>query len=257
MLVVAALLAAGCGGSVGDAQDAPDRGQRALLEAVRARREHRPRRAARGAADQRRGRRLRPTATTYDFRVKRYDDGLSPRRPPSPTCATRSPTARSRSSTRAPASTRRGRRANAAGVPIGIVHQGGSGLVDPQKRPNVFRIVPTDHGLAFRFAEYLSRSSCGSPSCTRTRSTGRRARRRSTTRSRSTRRRSRPASTSPPTRPTSRRPCCAPARPADRAARLGRARHDRGRRARGPAQRLERADLRAAGRAPTRSSARS
>src|SRR4029079_16581975 len=29
------------------------------------------------------------------------------------------------------------------------------GLVDPAKRPNVFRIAPTDHGVAFRFAEYL------------------------------------------------------------------------------------------------------
>src|SRR4029077_6646461 len=47
-------------------------------------------------------------------------------------------------------------RAGTPGVAIGIVHQGGGELVDPQKRPNVFRIVPTDHGLAFRFAEYLS-----------------------------------------------------------------------------------------------------
>ncbi len=29
------------------------------------------------------------------------------------------------------------------------------GLVDPVKRPNVFRIAPTDHGMSFRFAEYL------------------------------------------------------------------------------------------------------
>ena len=28
------------------------------------------------------------------------------------------------------------------------------GLVDPDKRPNVFRIAPTDHGIAFRLAEY-------------------------------------------------------------------------------------------------------
>jgi branched-chain amino acid transport system substrate-binding protein len=42
-----------------------------------------------------------------------------------------------------------------AGIPIGIAYQGGIGLVDPQKRPNVFRIVPTDHGIAFRLAEYL------------------------------------------------------------------------------------------------------
>ena len=42
-----------------------------------------------------------------------------------------------------------------AGIPIGIVYDGASGLVDPEKRPNVFRIAPTNHGLAFRLAEYL------------------------------------------------------------------------------------------------------
>src|SRR5205823_5332347 len=36
-----------------------------------------------------------------------------------------------------------------------ITYQGGSGLVDPSARPNVFRIAPTDHGIAFRLAEYL------------------------------------------------------------------------------------------------------
>jgi len=41
------------------------------------------------------------------------------------------------------------------GVPICIVFDGGSSLVDPQTRPNVFRIAPTDHGVAFRLAEYL------------------------------------------------------------------------------------------------------
>jgi ABC-type branched-subunit amino acid transport system substrate-binding protein len=40
-------------------------------------------------------------------------------------------------------------------VPLGIVYQGGTGLVDPEERPNVFRIAPTDHGIAFRLAEYL------------------------------------------------------------------------------------------------------
>ena len=45
--------------------------------------------------------------------------------------------------------------AGRAHVPICIVYQGGIGLVDPVKRPNVFRIAPTDHGIAFRLAEYL------------------------------------------------------------------------------------------------------
>ena len=42
-----------------------------------------------------------------------------------------------------------------ADLPLGITYQGGVGLVDPQRRPNVFRIAPTDHGLAFRLAEYM------------------------------------------------------------------------------------------------------
>jgi branched-chain amino acid transport system substrate-binding protein len=41
------------------------------------------------------------------------------------------------------------------GVPIAITYDGGSGLVDADKRPNVFRIAPTNHGIAFRYAEYL------------------------------------------------------------------------------------------------------
>lgn len=45
--------------------------------------------------------------------------------------------------------------ANGAGLPIGIVYQGAASLVDAQARPNVFRIAPTDHGVAFRLAEYV------------------------------------------------------------------------------------------------------
>jgi branched-chain amino acid transport system substrate-binding protein len=45
--------------------------------------------------------------------------------------------------------------ANQKHVPICIVYDGGSGLVDVDKRPNVFRIAPTNHGIAFRYAEYL------------------------------------------------------------------------------------------------------
>ncbi len=40
-------------------------------------------------------------------------------------------------------------------VPIGVVFAGGHEIVDPVARPNVFRIAPTDHGVAFRLAEYL------------------------------------------------------------------------------------------------------
>lgn len=42
-----------------------------------------------------------------------------------------------------------------ADLPIGIVYQGGMGLVDHETRPNVFRIAPTDRGISFRYAEYL------------------------------------------------------------------------------------------------------
>jgi branched-chain amino acid transport system substrate-binding protein len=45
--------------------------------------------------------------------------------------------------------------ANREHVPIGITYDGGTGLVDIEKRPNVFRIAPTNHGIAFRYAEYL------------------------------------------------------------------------------------------------------
>jgi branched-chain amino acid transport system substrate-binding protein len=42
-----------------------------------------------------------------------------------------------------------------ANVPIGIVYDGDERLVDPAKRPNVFRIAPSNHGMAFRLAEYM------------------------------------------------------------------------------------------------------
>src|SRR6185295_385595 len=45
--------------------------------------------------------------------------------------------------------------AKRAGVSIAITHDGGAGLVDAEARPNVFRIAPTNHGIAFRYAEYL------------------------------------------------------------------------------------------------------
>lgn len=92
--------------------------------------------------------------TFYTFRVVTYDNGQSP--------------------SRAVANVRRAIReqavavvsdgtgvdaswsiANKAHLPICIVYDGGTGLVDPETRPNVFRIAPTNHGIAFRYAEYL------------------------------------------------------------------------------------------------------
>ena len=40
-------------------------------------------------------------------------------------------------------------------VAMCIAYDGGTGLVDATERPNVFRIAPTNRGIAFRFAEYL------------------------------------------------------------------------------------------------------
>jgi ABC-type branched-subunit amino acid transport system substrate-binding protein len=104
---------------------------------------------ARLAADQ-----LAATGSAYKIRVIKLDNALSP--------------------SRAVAGTRRALRehataivtdgtgidatwqlANKQHVPICITYQGGVGLVNPATRPNVFRIAPTDHGLAFRLAEYL------------------------------------------------------------------------------------------------------
>jgi ABC-type branched-subunit amino acid transport system substrate-binding protein len=110
------------------------------------------------AADQLNAQGLRIGAKTYNVRVLRFDNALSP--------------------ARAVADTRRAlhdhataiitdgtgvnatwRLANQQHVPIGITYQGGVGLVNPKTRPNVFRIAPTDHGLAFRLAEYVAPKS--------------------------------------------------------------------------------------------------
>ena len=45
--------------------------------------------------------------------------------------------------------------AGGKGVAICIAYDGGTGLVDAEKRPNVFRIAPTNRGISFRLAEYL------------------------------------------------------------------------------------------------------
>ena len=44
--------------------------------------------------------------------------------------------------------------AHEANVPIAVTYDGGMGLVDLERRPNVFRIAPTNRGIAFRLAEY-------------------------------------------------------------------------------------------------------
>jgi len=90
----------------------------------------------------------------YRFRIKRYDTGLSAR--------TAVGNVRRAIADGAVAIVDEGtgvdaswRIARDAQRPLAIVYQGGVGLVDAVKRPNVFRIAPTDHGMAFRLAEYL------------------------------------------------------------------------------------------------------
>jgi branched-chain amino acid transport system substrate-binding protein len=95
-------------------------------------------------------------AANYDLRVERLDSALSPRRAVANT--------RKAVDDHAIAIVDEGtgldatwKIAQRAGIPICVVYEGGEKLVDPQARPNVFRIAPTNHGIAFRLAEYLAR----------------------------------------------------------------------------------------------------
>jgi ABC-type branched-subunit amino acid transport system substrate-binding protein len=91
---------------------------------------------------------------TARFRIKRYDTGLSARRAVA--------NVRRALADGAVAIIDEGTGINAswrlardADRPTCITYQGGVDLVDPVERPNVFRVAPTDHGTAFRLAEYL------------------------------------------------------------------------------------------------------
>jgi branched-chain amino acid transport system substrate-binding protein len=91
---------------------------------------------------------------TFRLRIKRYDTGLSARRAVA--------NVRRALADGAVAIIDEGTGINAswrlagdADRPICITYQGGADLVDPVERPNVFRVAPTDHGTAFRLAEYL------------------------------------------------------------------------------------------------------
>jgi branched-chain amino acid transport system substrate-binding protein len=90
---------------------------------------------------------------TYTLKVKRYDNALSPRKALG--------NIRRAISDGAVAIVDDGTGVDAswqvardARVPICITYDGGGGLVDLEKRPNVFRIAPTNRGIAFRLAEY-------------------------------------------------------------------------------------------------------
>jgi ABC-type branched-subunit amino acid transport system substrate-binding protein len=154
ILVAFALVAAGCGGGSNSGDT------RTIVMAVDAPFSKSPfigNTIANGvqlAADQLVAQGLQIGHDTYRIRVLRLDNRLSP--------------------SQAVSNTRRALREHAAAiitdgtgvdatwslaakehVPVAITYQGGSRLVDPQERQNVFRIAPTDHGLAFRLAEYI------------------------------------------------------------------------------------------------------
>src|SRR6185437_3516648 len=98
---------------------------------------------------------------TFDLRIARADNALSPQRA----------VANVRDAIRDPAVAivDEGTGVDAswmlardAEVPLAITYQGGAGLVDPETRPNVFRVAPTDRGISFRRASG-SRSSRTTP----------------------------------------------------------------------------------------------
>jgi ABC-type branched-subunit amino acid transport system substrate-binding protein len=89
---------------------------------------------------------------TYELRVRTMDTGLSPARAVA--------NVRRAAGAHAVAIVDEGTGIDASwrlarGVPICVVFAGGDQVTDPIARPNVFRIAPTDHGIAFRLAEYL------------------------------------------------------------------------------------------------------
>jgi ABC-type branched-subunit amino acid transport system substrate-binding protein len=97
---------------------------------------------------------IRVGGKTYDLKVETLDSGLSPARAVSNVrrAVGRHAVAIVDEGTGIEASWRIAR---ASGTPVGVVFEGGKQVVDPAARPNVFRVAPTDHGVAFRLAEYL------------------------------------------------------------------------------------------------------
>jgi branched-chain amino acid transport system substrate-binding protein len=149
VLVAVGLVAAGCGGHSSGS------GRATIVVVVDAPFSQSPyigntiANGARLAADQ-----LAVTGSSYKIRIIRLDNALSPSRAVADTRSAlrEHATAIVTDGTGVDATWQVAKTQN---VPICITYQGGAGLVDPAARPNVFRIAPTDHGLAFRLAEYL------------------------------------------------------------------------------------------------------
>jgi branched-chain amino acid transport system substrate-binding protein len=97
---------------------------------------------------------IRVGARSYKLAVKLYDNHLSARRAVENTRRALDAGALAvvTDGTGIDATWRLARRDDVA---MCIAYDGGTGLVDATKRPNVFRIAPTNRGIAFRFAEYL------------------------------------------------------------------------------------------------------
>jgi len=91
--------------------------------------------------------------TNYTLKVKRYDNALSPRKALGNVrrAIRDGAVAIVDDGTGVDASWRLARDEK---IPICITYDGGSGLVDVDERPNVFRIAATNRGIAFRLAEY-------------------------------------------------------------------------------------------------------
>jgi len=150
LLLVLAGLAVGCGGSESKGSE------KTLLIAVNAPFSRTPYvgETIANGAELAAGGAVTTNEGKFSFRIKRYDSGLSAR--------TAVANVRRALADGAIAIIDEGTGINAswriasdANTPICIAFQGGKSLVDPDERPNVFRIAPTDHGVAFRLAEYV------------------------------------------------------------------------------------------------------
>ena len=156
MLLLVLLLLAGCGGS--SKQSAGERSSIVVLVNAPFSRTPYLGRAiengARLAAREVNANGIRVGGTTYNLTIETMDSGLSPARAVSNVrrAVGRHAVAIVDEGTGIDASWRI---AAKSGVPIGVVFEGGNQVIDPVARPNVFRVAPTDHGIAFRLAEYL------------------------------------------------------------------------------------------------------
>ena len=151
-----ALLAAGCGKSAGSkdaaehlviAVDVPVTGSPYVAQTIR-------HGVALAASNLNGGGGIRVGSKSYELTVKLYDNHLSARR--AVQNARRALEAGAvtivTDGTGVDATWQVARR---EGVSICVTYDGGTGLVDAATRSNVFRIAPTNHGIAFRYAEYL------------------------------------------------------------------------------------------------------